>query len=487
MHYLNGTIYADTFHTAFLSDADLYHSLYERLELGQTFGLGFNYTTGKWYLMSSEEMATDPLMYEGVFPQYSYDPNQLNGGSNSWLIYCEFGPEFWRLHCRGIGYVFESEKTCKFFFVNEYSSIDPQTGKAGTDAITLLKKPNGLPSNLMFALERPYIYSDGYQEPNRVRVRFYDSNQDGEYDHPNSYYVLEANQGIIVHQIVFSTDGYASRKLIRELNSRQEFPLKPNEYGYVVENGLAVILKGQENNINTPLFSGNSEIMFSPQTGQIQQAGNQQFVVGFGANQLVFQWKHFAPTNHRIDPAVSNIIDIFVLTNDYNDSMLAWRNAGADPKSMPKPPSELKLRQTFGELNEFKMFSDEMIWRPVKFKTLFGPSADPELRAKLKVVKLDGSTMSDGEIKSQVVESVKNFFNVNMWEFGETFFFSELGAYIHRQLSAAISSVEIVPTSGKFGQLREIRCLPDELFFAALQVQDVEIITANTPTNLRIS
>lgn len=486
MHYQDGDLYQDNFHTSFLGDADLYRALYEHLELGQTFGLGFNYETAKWYIMNSEDMETTENMFEGVFPVYEYDPGVINGGPKSWLIYVEFGPEFWRLHCRGLGYVFESEKSCKFFFVNEYTSIDPQTGKAGSDTVTLLKKANGLPSPLMFRLERPYLYSDGYQEPNRVRIRFYDSNQDGVYDQPASYYTLEADQGVIVHQIVYTTDGYAYERLIRKLSSAQQYPLKPNEYGYVQTSEGAYLLKGQENNINIPVFSGVDEVTLPVQVGVIQQAGGQEFKTRWGANQLVFQWKHFAPSNHRIDPAISNIIDTFVLTNDYNDSMLAWRNAGSDPQALPKPPSELKLRQLFGELNEFKMFSDEIIWRPVKFKLLFGETAEPSMRAKFKVVKMDGSTMSDGEIKSKVVETVRLFFSVNMWDFGETFFFSELNAYIHRQLSAAISSVEIVPTNGNFGQLREIRCLPDELFFATLQVQDVEIITANTPTNLRI-
>ena len=43
-----------------------------------------------------------------------------------------------------------------------------------------------------------------------------------------------------------------------------------------------------------------------------------------------------------------------------------------------------------------------------------------------------------------------------------------------------------VPTTGSFGQLREIKCQPDELFFATAQVGDIEIIPSNTPNSLRI-
>jgi hypothetical protein len=96
--------------------------------------------------------------------------------------------------------------------------------------------------------------------------------------------------------------------------------------------------------------------------------------------------------------------------------------------------------------------------------------------------------MSDGEIKSQAISAMRDFFEVSNWDFGETFYFSELGAYIHRRLSTAISSVEIVPVldNSYFGSLREIRSDPDELFFSTAQVGDIDIISANTPTNLRI-
>jgi hypothetical protein len=485
-HYQNGAVYKDTFNTSYLGDADLYQAIYGRIELGQTFGLGFNFNSGKWYMMASEEMATTENMFAGQFPPYDYNSNLINGGPNSWLIYVEYGPDFWRLYGRGLAYVFESKSACKFFFVNQYSTIDPQTGKAGYDKVTLFKKANGLDQNLTLTLEKPYIYSDGYQEPNRVRVRFYDSNADGQYDYPDTYYQLHADQGVVVHQLIYTTDGYSYQRLISELASEQEFPLKPNEYGFINTGGGVNLLKGQENNINVYIADGNQMLLLPIQPGTLFTVGTEQFTTSHGANQLVYQWKHFAPSDHRIDPAVTNIIDIFVLTNDYLDAMDAWRDSGANPQIMPVPPSELNLRQTFAGLEEFKMFSDEIIWRPVSFKLLFGSNADPVVQAKLKVVKLDGAVMSDGEIKSQVVQSVRDFFSVNMWDFGETFYFSELGAYIHRQLSTSISSVEIVPTNGTFGQLREIRCLPDELFFSTLEVQDVDIITANTPTNLRI-
>ena len=484
-HYSNSDLFPNTFHSSILSDYDLVSAMEERFTLNQTFGLGFDFTEEKWYILESSDMTTRPDMASGNFPEYVYDPDQFANGPSSWLIYVEYTPDFWRFHVRGLGYVFESEKSCKFFFVNEFNTVDPQTGKAGSDLIRLMRKPNGLATDLLFKLEKPYMYNDGYLEPNRVRIRFYDSNADGVYDYPDSLYQLDGDTDLVVHQAVFSSDGYAYQRLVRELASSQEFPLRPNEFGFVQLPSGAAMFKGNENNINTPIVDSSGLATIIP-VGTTATIEGQTFKVRTGANQLMFQWKHTAPSNHRIDPAVTNIVDIFVLTKEYNDAMNSWRNGGSIPSALPKPPSELQLSETFSQLNEYKMFSDEVIWHPVKFKLLFGPAAEPALRAKFKVVKLAGSAMSDGEIKSRVIESMHLFFSVNMWDFGETFYFSELGAYIHRQLSTAISSIEIVPTTGSFGQLREIKCQPDELFFATAQVGDIEIIPSNTPNSLRI-
>ncbi|WP_162828322.1 hypothetical protein, partial [Escherichia coli] len=112
-----------------------------------------------------------------------------------------------------------------------------------------------------------------------------------------------------------------------------------------------------------------------------------------------------------------------------------------NPDAIPLPPTEMQLRINYSEFEQFKLFSDEIVWRPVKFKMLFGQTAIPELRARFKVVKLTGTSMSDGEIKSKVLQAIERFFDVNSWEFGETFYFTELAGYIHKQLINAISSV----------------------------------------------
>lgn len=494
---------ADNFYsTSYLSDPDIKSAVAERLELNRTFGLGFNNGVSSgasgWYVMDSDNLNSD------LSAPYVVDSSYQNGAS-SWLLYVEYTTEFWRITARSLNYIFESERACKFFFVDGFKSIDPQTGKSGSDTIRLMCRPNslddaGLDEDMYFVLEKPFYYSDGYMDPTKVAVRFYDSDADGEYDIPDSIGRLEIAAGStkqhVVHQLVYSTDGYGSDKLIprvRTVSVGVTKPvLQPGDFGYEETVDGINLFQGQSNGVNLKVngTTGENAIpAFTFDSSDYQVYGNYNFKISKGFNNLIYQWKHFAPSSHRIDPAISNIIDIFVLTREYNDAMISWRESGGAAADMPKSPGELELKTTFNQLENYKMFSDEVVWRPVKFKLLFGQTARSEYQAKFKVVKLNGTSMSDGEIKSNVIQSIRDFFEVNMWDFGETFYFSELGAYIHRQLSTAISSIEIVPVGDAafFGDLREIRCQPDEMFFATAQVSDVELIAANSPTNLRMN
>jgi hypothetical protein len=102
-------------------------------------------------------------------------------------------------------------------------------------------------------------------------------------------------------------------------------------------------------------------------------------------------------------------------------------------------------------------------------------------------VRRQNSTASVSEIKSQVIANVDNYFSIDKWDFGDTFFFSELAAYLHEQMGSIVSSVVIVPLNPlkTFGDLYEVRSAPNEIFVSAATVADVEVIDALTQSNLR--
>ena len=59
--------------------------------------------------------------------------------------------------------------------------------------------------------------------------------------------------------------------------------------------------------------------------------------------------------------------DIFVLQASYDTAVRQWVKNGADPSLMPAPPSELDLRIAFAAMEDFRMFSDAIVWRPVRY------------------------------------------------------------------------------------------------------------------------
>ena len=79
------------------------------------------------------------------------------------------------------------------------------------------------------------------------------------------------------------------------------------------------------------------------------------------------------------------------------------------------------------------------------------------------------------------------YFDLQNWDFGQTFYFSELAAYIHQNIGDVVSSVVLVPLNPQksFGDLYEIRCAPNQIFVNGATVNDVEVITALTSTNLQ--
>jgi hypothetical protein len=118
---------------------------------------------------------------------------------------------------------------------------------------------------------------------------------------------------------------------------------------------------------------------------------------------------------------------------------------------------------------------------------LFGSKANSELQATFKVVRAENSRISNSEIKTRVIDIINEYFDIENWDFGDTFYFSELGAYLHQELSQDIGSVVIVPktSSQSFGELFQIICNTNEIFISSATVNDVEIIDSVTATQLQ--
>ena len=102
------------------------------------------------------------------------------------------------------------------------------------------------------------------------------------------------------------------------------------------------------------------------------------------------------------------------------------------------------------------------------------------------VVKNPNLNISDSQVKSDLIAAINDYFNINNWDFGETFYFTELSTYLHQELAPDVASVIIVSKDGSntFGSLFQINSEPNEILTSAATVADVEIISAITAAQL---
>jgi hypothetical protein len=189
----------------------------------------------------------------------------------------------------------------------------------------------------------------------------------------------------------------------------------------------------------------------------------------------------------RIDPGSTNIIDLYIVTNAYYTAYINWLQDTTGTVTEPTVPTIDELNTAYQGLQNYKMISDNMILNSVDFQPLFGQKADSALRATIKVIRAANSTASVSTIKNLVTASINTYFDLANWDFGDTFYFSELAAYIHQNIGNVVSSVVLVPldTQKSFGDLYEIRSAPNQIFVNGATVNDIEVITALTSTNLQ--
>jgi hypothetical protein len=203
---------------------------------------------------------------------------------------------------------------------------------------------------------------------------------------------------------------------------------------------------------------------------------------------LYFQWQHNSPSRNRIDPTPVNLMDVYILTADYTTSYMEWLQDLTGTVSEPTLPTSSSLEIAYSTLDNYKAVSDTLIYNPAQFKPLFGAKADPSLRARFQVVINPTSSITANEMKSQIISAVNKYFNVSHWDFGDTFYFSELAAYLHTTLAPNLASILITPanTGLVFGNYFQINSQPWEIITSAATINDIDIVSAVTAAQLNL-
>ncbi len=456
------------------------------------FGLTYNPLSREWTIVEMEFVDFDkPFDVE----------------TNHGLIKVEYRSHSWEFTVRGVDYVFVGGEHVKFFFVNTDKLSDTNSGIAQQDFIKILKS-NTNPNNgnlaydddISFFVDAEYSNEDGRVDPDRVSIK---SAERDAYDIPT-------RPGVF-HDIVNESDASYEDLFWRITEETEEY-IKvedDDEFFIVTSNGVL----GSGNNEYGKVFyyepldvfiqndiREDGDALANVVSSELIQdvidseGGNVQgFIEAFnyrrrqGRKNIYYQWKHFAANDYRIDPAITNIMDMYVLTTTFADQVTFWANS-INPGEMPKPPTATELKRDFSDVEQIKAVSDSIVWHSGSFVPLFGSNSRDEYRATFRVVRAPGSRYSDDEIRQQVIRLINEYFEIDNWDFGETFYFTELSTYIHQQLATDISSVVIVPKNAavKFGTLFQIACEPSELFISTAKVEDVEIVNALTSGNIQI-
>ena len=448
----------------------------------QTFGIRYDPLVQAWFIISN-----DNLNKSGAFSLNFAGNNSSTGLDASWLVQCVYNGSSWLILTRSQRYIIESIQEARFFFANTIKVVDSTTGNAAYDSINILgvnSIPGGasaLGVNYLWKIKNQYVYPDGYAEPNSVQVTFWDSKKTGVPDNPDQFSTIVNPPGtsgrMIFWQVGLTTDGYNYYYPINLSNS-QIFDTPSNlpsvSSSFWQAYGLAFV---QSNNKFYQLISNVITDVTS------------NYKARLGRNNLAFIWKHYAPYDQRIDPSITNIIDMYILTVNYDTSLRNWITISGDVNIKPTPPDTIELSATFSYFEQFKMMTDQIIWHPISYKLLFGSQADSNLQVVFKVVKTFGSTYSDNEVKSLVKAQIDAYFALANWDFGQSFYFTELATYIHLNLATIVASVVIVPknTQAVFGDLFQIDCDPDEIFISCAMVSDIQLINSLSETQLGIS
>lgn len=441
------------------------------------FGLRFDYAatslaqTDPWKIINSENLNRD-----GNFSLTYAGNNDNTALDASWFIKCESSGGIYTVTYRGLNYIFASQDKIRFLNSNQTKTYDNKTNVIIEDNIKVLRINTKFNSNdplsqdVTFNILENLLESDGYVDTSKVLITFTETSSNGIIIDPNAFNLLSgATSDNIFFKKYYDLDNLVRYQLLDQgtVNSQyatlSEIELQRNNYPvdkvfYAYTDDKFYILK-TINSVKTLVETNDYK-------GYV------------GRQDLYFQYKHNAADSKRIDPSSSNLIDVYIMTRNYDAQYRTYIADYTGSVEEPMAPTNFELSNAYGDLYNYKMLTDSIIINSGKYVPLFGSKANSALQAKLQAVKNLSSTISDNELASQIIAAMNDYFALENWDFGETFYFSDLAAYLHKELEGNLSSIILVPANSNavFGSLYEIRCQPNEIFVNAATVDNIEIV-----------
>jgi len=448
----------------------------------KTFGLRYDYESSQWRVIDNNNLDT--------FNQFSLGKtgDSTNTQSdNSWLLLFETDGQKYTITARCRKYIFESNDQIRFFFDSKNKIYDSKTGTIVQDVIKVLSintKPDALTPftvDWSWQIDKEYKNSAGYINSKKIEVSFFDADSDGVVDDPDLF------EHIVAPETNPNTKYVYQKKSIVNKTETFNYIDANKEPIYTKTSQGAVGALSQYNNGDVFYLIDRDVFLKYNQTSNALEFTS-DYLAYVGRTDIKFEYSHAADEQARIDPSSSNIIDVYMLTKSYDNTYRDYLKGNVAIKPLPPSSDNLYLNYN-ADISAIKSISDDVIYHPVKYKPILGSKSDVDLQATIKVVKNEDRVVNDNDVKSRVIDAVNSFFALENWDFGETFYFSELATYIINKLSPDLVSIVLVPKqeTQSFGSLYEIKSENDEILISSATVDDVEIIDAITQSRLKAS
>lgn len=391
----------------------------EAIKSQLNFGLRYDHINDAWKIINA-----DDLEVNGDFAKYEVDP------SRSWLIRMahDSDSKSWTYTIRQDQVVFGSQNQLVFHNQRFGSAVDQVTRRVVKDSVKVLESNLAITDDVTLDVADFFLLDDGRYDPKRVSLWLPGLNEYLVPDDPTLFDVVIGDRTVNLKTVEF-------------VDAAGQFTIQPIN----ADDTTSVPI----NAVPVP-----------------------------GRNNLRVQFNHVPLRDNRVDASTTNIIDMFVLTNDYNNDFRNWVSTGQNG-SRPLPMTTFELGTMMSAILPYKSVSDTVIFHPVKYKILFGSGADLKNQATIRVTKSDGTKVSNAEIRTQIITAINDYFAADNWDFGETFYFTDMASWIHQRLAGVITSVVLISKETGVGtnNFFQIKCDEDELFISSATVNDVEVIT----------
>jgi hypothetical protein len=463
-------------------DTGLVTNMVDLVFSNKQFGLRYDTESKSWKIIAETNLNTTDVFNTGRAGDVT---NQK--ADASWLLLFTTDTDYYTVTSRLTRYIFESSQQVRFFFDASDKIYDTRNNTVVKDVVKILSINTQPGSTLPFTYDRDWEITeefrglDGYVDTKKIQVTFNDFDDDGVVDDPTLF-----------EQIVdLSNVDLLKRYIILE---RYTIEQGQEDYRYVSNSNEKVKVLSSQSQATAFNSYVNGQYFYFVDSNVVKKFNKvtSEFIVStdyriyLGRDNIKFQYIHNADYESRIDPGITNLIDIYVLTKQYDINYRQWLNGSIANEPLPLSSDSLYNLLSL-DLNKIKSISDEVIYHPVKYKVLFGAKATIDVQATFKVVKNAELVISDNDIKTRVLAAISEFFALENWDFGDNFYFSELSTYVMNRLSPYAVNFVIVPKQSglSFGGLFEIRSEKDQIFINGATIDDIEIISTITASKIK--